>query len=331
MKWWAKFTIFALALLIYITGGSTSVTASTGKVLGIHILTPHELDDASALVRTDDETWQYLTIPVTLNDLDKKQEWQQFFDNAKQKKMIPLVRLASKAEGAAWTVPTRKDVVDLLEFLDSLEWPTEDRHVIIFNEVNHAKEWGGTIAPEDYTDILRFAADWAHSEKNRYIVLPAAMDLAAPNGKITMEAFNYLNRMHQHDPEIFQVVDAWNSHSYPNPGFSSSPRLTAQNSIRGFEHELRYLKDKTGKDYQVYITETGWVENRQTRRWLESYYTYALQHIWSHPQVVAVTPFVLRGDPGPFSDFTFLDKDNKPTLHYTALRRALERLVINPT
>lgn len=302
------------------------MAASSGKVLGIHIMNIHELDDATALVRTDDETWQYVTIPITLNDLKKQDEWQNFFNKAKDQKMIPLVRLASKPEGAQWTIPTRKDIVDLLGFLDKLDWPTEDRHVIIFNEVNHAKEWGGKIAPEDYTEILRFAADWAHSEQNRYIVLPAAMDLAAPNGRETMEAFTYLNRMHKHDPEIFLTVDAWNSHSYPNPGFSSSPRNTAQNSIRGFEHELAFLKEKTGKDYQVYITETGWVENRVTRRWLESYYTYALQHIWTHPQVVAVTPFVLKGDPGPFSEFTFLDKNNKPTVHYTSLRRALERL-----
>ena len=128
------------------------------------------------------------------------------------------------------------------------------------------------------------------------------------------------------NPEIFNAIDIWNSHSYPNPGFSASPTRVGQNSMRGFEVELKYLKQKTNKDYLVFITETGWIVNASTQRYLESYYTYALQHIWSHPQIVAVTPFLLRGDPGPFKAFTFLDEDSQPTVQYRALQRAMAKV-----
>jgi hypothetical protein len=85
------------------------------------------------------------------------------------------------------------------------------------------------------------------------------------------------------------------------------------------------LKKKTGRDLRTFITETGWVENASTSRWLESYYTYAFQHIWSDPRIIAVTPFVLRGDPGPFAGFSFLDKNNRPTIQYVAMQNALKK------
>ncbi len=326
MKWLGQISVFLIICGWSAVAMAQPVQAKEGQVLGIHILRPDELTQASALLQnSENEDWQYVTIPLSLNDLEKQAEWQTFFDEAKTRRVIPLVRLVTRFENGAWQVPTRRDVTDLIHFLDTLNWPTDQKHIIVFNEVNHKAEWGGNLNPEEYSQILEFTSNWAHTNQSGYVVLPAAMDLAAPNGKDTMEAFTYLKQMLAANPEIFKVVDAWNSHSYPNPGFSSSPTRTAQNSLRGFEHELAFLKQHTGTDYQVYITETGWIENRQTARWLESYYSYAMQHIWSHPQVVAVTPFVLRGAPGPFSGFSFLDKNDKPTIQYTALQKALQK------
>lgn len=331
MKFWRL-----LALILITFGWITSlafspisVQAKEGSVLGVHILHPDELDKAKALVSPVEgqDTWNYVTIPFSLEDINRQDQWQAFFDQAKQKKVIPLVRLVSKFENGSWQIPNRKQITDQIEVLSDLEWPTDKKHIIVFNEVNHAPEWGGKLDPASYAEVLDFTARWAHSEDENYVVLPAAMDLAAPNGSSTMEAFNFIDQMLAAVPDVFNHIDGWNSHSYPNPGFSSEPTRTSKNSLRGFEHELAYLKQKIGKDdYPVYITETGWVANNATTPWLESYYTYALQHIWSHPQVVAVTPFVLQGDPGPFSAFAFIDRNNKPTNHYTAFQNAIKRV-----
>jgi hypothetical protein len=321
-----KYLICALLIWLSVLVAAPVVQA-TGQVLGVHILHPYEINDAAELLESvEGERWRYVTIPLSLNDLEKHDEWQGFFLAARDKKILPVVRLTSRFENGAWAVPNRKNITDEIAFLSKLEWPTEQRHIIAFNEVNHAKEWGNRIDPAEYAQVFRFTAEWARSEDKHYVVMPAGMDLAAPNGRETREAFTYLNQMLASDPEILQLVDIWNSHSYPNPGFSSSPTRTAQNSLRGFEHELKWLKQKTGRDYQVLITETGWVSTAATRRQLEEYYTYALQNIWSHPQVIGVTPFLLRGDPGPFSGFSFLDKNNQPTQQWVALQRAMERV-----
>lgn len=305
-----------------------STLAIENKILGVHILSPADLDNAKLLFKDGEmkNDWYFLTVPFPLTALDELESWKHFFKEAKRYKFIPIVRLATRVEGGVWARPTRFEIVKQFEFLDKLDWPTDKRYVIIYNEVNHANEWGGEVDPLSYTQILEFAASWANTEQANYIVLPAAMDLAAPNSAKTMEAFNYLSQMLEYNPWIFDHIDLWNSHSYPNPAFSSSPTLTGQNSIRGFEHELNFLKRKTGRDFEVIITETGWVQTPRTEPWLKSYYLYAMQHVWTHPKVIGVTPFLLRGAPGQFSEFSFFDRDNQPTKIFEAFRAGIKRV-----
>lgn len=93
--------------------------------------------------------------------------------------------------------------------------------------------------------------------------------------------------------------------------------------MRGFEHELQFLAQHSTKKWDVYITETGWRETNQNRRQLASYYRVAHRTIWNHPQIVAVTPFVWRGSPGPFEEFSFLDEDAQPTAQWQAYAQVL--------
>lgn len=318
----------ALFTAILITFSFVSpIHAQETDPVGIHILRPEELEEAKKLIAIDQnaDTWHYVTVPITHEDMKDPVKWQKFFDTAKEQKVIPLVRLTTRFEKDSWIVPNKKQVVEQITFLGELNWPTDKKHIIVFNEVNHAKEWGGTLDPAGYARILEFTSSWARSENKNFVILPAAMDLAAPNGSQTLEAFNYLQQMKKENPDIFAYVDVWNSHSYPNPAFSAAPTGTAKNSMRGFKHELAFLKKETGKDYQVMITETGWENNAKTSRWLYSYYEYAVDHIWSDPQVLAVTPFILQGSPGPFSGFSFLDESGKPTKQYLALQEALAK------
>ncbi|KUK79780.1 MAG: hypothetical protein XD95_0134 [Microgenomates bacterium 39_7] len=323
-----KFLLSFSLLILILFSKVSSVRAADTELLGIHILAPHDLEYALNLLKTDSnkDKWHYVTVPFVYGDLEKFDNWQSFFDHCRKNKIIPIVRLATAMEGDSWAIPNRRQIVQAFEFFNQLSWPSDERLIIVYNEVNHSKEWGGIIDPIGYTQTLEFVANWAHTEAANYKVLPAAMDLAAPNSRETMEAFNYLSQMLTANPWIFDHIDYWNSHSYPNPAFSASPSRTGQNSLRGFEYELRFLKDRTGRDYLVFITETGWVDNRYTRPWLLSYYTYALQHIWSHPQVKGVTPFLLRGAPGPFKSFSFFDESNNPTQMFRAFQESVKGL-----
>ncbi|MDA1079211.1 MAG: hypothetical protein O2840_00805 [bacterium] len=324
--------IFTLYIALLLTlSVPNQVRADSVEKIGIHVLNPEEFSDAKRIlfpnqVSTSEEAWHYMTVPLTLADLDSQARWQQLFTQAKQERIIPIVRLATRFENGSWQRPNRKEITSLLDFLSTLEWPTAEKRIIVFNEVNHAKEWGGEVDPSSYARDFIFASNWAHAVDKSFIVLPAAMDLAAGNTRDTREAFSYLSALSEYDPEIFSYADAWNSHSYPNPGFVASPTRTGKDSLRGFESELAFLRQKTDKHFPVYITETGWRDTKATGRWLTSYYQYALQHIWSKPEVVAVTPFIYKGAPGPFAEFSFVSADDKPTTQLLALQAALENV-----
>lgn len=315
------FTIFWLISSLF-----SSVYASSGQVLGVHILNMYEVNNVRQLLPNQQDQWRYITIPFSYDDIDKHNDWQQFFYQAKEQKLIPLVRLATRFDGQNWVTPDRYQIVKMIDALSALDWPTDERYIIVFNEPNHAKEWGGKIDPVGYTEMLTFTSDWAKTEEKNFKILAAGLDLAANNSSITMDSTAYLSQMIDSNEQIFDQVDFWNSHSYPNPGFSSSPQRVGKNSLSGFKYELDLIKTKTGKDFQVFITETGWEDNKSTNRYLQSYYTYALQHVWSDPRIVAVTPFLLQGSPGPFAKFSFLDENGQPTSQYLALQKALEAL-----
>ncbi len=325
-------TIFWLLGGFFFTSQLQPVSAQSAK-MGIHLMTTGELSLAAPLLKTfsaptpsADQTWHYVTIPFTLDDLQRTQSWQKFFDQAKKRKIIPIVRLTTRFQQGHWQVPTRKNVVDQINFLSRLDWPTANKYIIAYNEPNHAAEWGGTVDPQAYARILSFVADWAHTENNGFIVLPAGLDEAAPNGRKTMEAFRFLRQMWLSSPEAFQKIDLWNAHAYPNPGFIASPYSSSKMSLRSFIYELNWLKQKTGRDLQVAITETGWRDTPLTHWKLAAYYRYALKHIWSDPRVIAVTPFTLKGAPGPFAQFSFLNALDQPTAQYRALQTALKQV-----
>ena len=324
LKYQPKIVISLFLILALLLTKADIVRADQQK-LGIHLLHPQEINQVRDIFT--DDAWRYVTIPLTLTDIKTGwSTWQQFFDQAAELHLIPIVRLTTSydAESDSWRVPNRRQITDLVAFLSSLNWHQDEKLVIVFNEVNRAQEWGGRVDPLTYTRVLQFTSHWLHSEGLNYKVLPAALDLAAPNAADSMEAFAYLNRMYQIDPEVFDQLDYWNSHSYPNPGFASSPENFGQNSLRGFIYELNWLKNKTGRDLQVVISETGWSSSYLTNYYLDDYYLYALQHIWSNDQVKAVTPFVIKGSPGPFASFSFFDAGDQPTVQLFALKKALQ-------
>lgn len=292
---------------------------------GMHLLHPYELNDSIRLIRSGySDRWSFITIPISHNDFDKKGEWDSFCQKSYNHHIIPLFRLTSKFEKNSWKVLNRRELIELIDFIGDLNCPHPDLYIIIFNEVNHAGEWGGKIDPISYSKVLKFAYNWAKSEPKNFIVLPAALDLAADGKNNTMKAFEYYQKMYDYDNKIFHYLDYWNSHSYPNPAFSSHPLRDGYNSLSGFKHELEFLSDKTNKELKVFITETGWRLNRKTINQIRQYYLQAHQSVWSDNRIIAITPFLFRGSPGPFAQFSFLDEHSKPTLNYLSYQRIIE-------
>lgn len=307
--------VLCLNILLYLTIFSpvfaiTDPLAVPNNKIGIHILFPDEIETAAKLVNNDrNGAWGYVVIPIQSTDRDRD-KWQKFFDNCKTLKIIPIIRIATTTTGPYWDPPNEFDLLDFSNFLNDLKWPTQNRYIIFFNEVNRADEFGGEVNPEKYADNLNLAIDIFKSKSEDFFVLPAGLDNAASDKRTSLKWNLYLDRMYKHRPDIFNKIDGWVSHAYPNPDFSTRPDLSGENKIDSFLYDLKQLKKYTSKTLPIFITETGWSNKYLSDHQISLYYQYAFDKVWNHPQIVTVAPFLLNAQDGPFKQFSFFDSDN---------------------
>ena len=289
---------------------------------GIHILFDSELLKASQLVNSTGGEWGYVLIPIQAGDKDLT-KWQKFMDECKKYKIIPIIRLATEGDyfnTKVWRKPKEEDVLDFANFLSSLSWPVKNRYIIVFNEVNRADEWGGTLNPKEYAGILSYAVSVFKSKSDEFFIISAGLDNAAPNGSQYMNEYDYMRAMNNSLPGIFNQVDGLSSHSYPNPAFSQPPSSTTLQSAISFRYERELAQSLSTKSLPVFITETGWTDGVGDEK-RAAYYKEAFERLWSDPSVVAVTPFLLRAGSGPFKQFTFLKDDDSPTMQHDMIKQ----------
>ena len=120
---------------------------------GIHILDPSDLQKAQELVNSSGGDWGWVTVVIRDDDMNFD-KWQAFMNECRERHLVPLVRIATHLEGTNWIKPILEDSQKWAEFLNRLNWPVKDQYVILFNEPNHAKEWGGEVNPKEYARIL---------------------------------------------------------------------------------------------------------------------------------------------------------------------------------
>jgi hypothetical protein len=321
-----KFIIFCLFFAFYFllaTSYSFAVydpLSVPNNRVGVHILSPDEITDAAKLVNNEEKgSWGYVTIPIQATDRNRE-KWTVFMEKCQQLKIIPIIRVATLGDGPIWLKPQDSDLIDFANFLNDLPWPTQNRYVVIFNEVNRANEYGGAVSPENYADILNNAIDIFKRLSDKFFILPSAMDNAAPDGGNFMRWDIYLSKMHAKRPEVFEKIDGWNSHSYGNPGFSSSPALSGYNKSDSFKFDLALVNRFTQRKLPVFITEAGWSNAGLDDRTIATFYNHAFYNLWSNDQVVAVTPFILFAGAPPFDNFSLLNKNHQPTLAYQTIQ-----------
>lgn len=299
--------IFSLILLSFSSTSSQAVVdpiVTANNRFGIHITDEHDLDRASQIVNSSGGQWGYITFVIREDEMDINR-YNNLFNQLKDLNLIPIVRLAATQQDSVWSRPSLDKAKPWADFLNSLNWPTKNRYVILFNEPNHAKEWGGSLNPHEYAQISRRYWEELKKASPDFFVMPAGLDLSAPNGTNTMDATEYWRQMYESDQLIFTIFDGLASHSYPNPGFCGQPADTGRTSIQGYRWEQEYLlKYDLRPDTPVFITETGWACISED---LVNYYKKAFNEVWTDENLIAVTPFMLNYQQHPFSEFSWTD------------------------
>ncbi len=291
---------------------------------GIHLIqaTHDEASPAASLVNSTGGDWGYVT--VLIEGKDKNQgKWQEFFNELRRKHLIPIVRLASIPDGNVWKIPDIGEAQNWADFLDSLIWPTKNRYVVIYNEPNQAHEWGGQVDASSYAETLDQTITALKSKSQDFYVLNAGLDASAPEQMPNYEdEAVFLREMNISVPGIFDRLDGWVSHPYPNPGFVGSPDATGRGTVRTWQWELQQLKGLgVTKTLPVFITETGWKHaegmnydfSLPDATTVSKYFEKAFNQAWNSNKIVAVTPFLLSYQEKLFDHFSFKRLDGIST------------------
>ncbi|HEX8932370.1 MAG TPA: hypothetical protein VF810_04395, partial [Patescibacteria group bacterium] len=290
--------------------------------IGIHILFPSEIFNAAKLTNSNGGDWGYVTIPIQTNDQDFN-KWQNFMYACKKFHIIPILRLATGNDpnnSNVWRKPQLNDVITQANFLNKLDWPVKNRYVIVFNEVNRGNEWGGAANASEYANILSFAVTVFKSKNPDFFIISAGLDNAAPNqGTNYISELDFMKQMHTGIPAIFNQIDGLASHAYPNPGFSQPPDLTNTKGIASFKYEHDLAQTLTGKNLPIFITETGWSADKISDDQKINFYTTTFNNIWTDPNIVAITPFLLEARAGDFQKFSFITASGAATKQYAFL------------
>src|SRR3990167_5699753 len=177
---------------------------------GIHILFPEEIGEAAALVNSSGGDWGYVTIPIRASDKNLK-KWQTFMDECKKHHLIPLIRIATEGDyfiNGSWEIPSKYYVIDFANFLNSLNWPTKNRYVIIFNETNRGDEWGGIPDAAEYAQILDYAVGIFKQRSDKFFIIMGGLDNASVDiYQKSVNQFNYMRQMNDEVPGIFGKID----------------------------------------------------------------------------------------------------------------------------
>lgn len=319
----------ALALLISIfiffsinsrAFAENSPTPTPNNKFGIHVTDERDLVDAANLINSNGGDWGYVTLVITETDRNHDR-WQQMFNQMRRLHLIPIVRIASRASGDNWEIPQEQEIENWVKFLNSLNWVIQNRYVVVGNEPNHSTEWGGKIDPTAYANYLNKFAEKLHQASGDFVVLPAGLDASASNTSNTMDELQFIRKMLMAEPSLFDNLDGWTSHSYPNPAFAGNVTDTGRGTIQTYNWELNFLRSMgVYKDLPVFITETGWSNKEINPEDVGSRYVYAFENVWNDKRIVAVTPFILNYTEEPFLEFSWKKKDNSFHPYYDAYK-----------
>jgi len=308
--------MFLFCLLVIFLLNTNPILASDRNLFGLHLTQTADLDSAKNIINSSGGDWGYVTIVIRTDQLDKN-TWQDFFDNCRKYHLIPIIRLATIMENNYWKIPTKSDIDNLANLLNSLNWPMIPKYIVPFNEINHASEWGGAVDLKNFVDIFIYTSEKFKSYNSNFFILSSPLDLAAPeNFPKTKSAKNIYQEIYQYNPKYFEIIDGLASHSYPNHGFVGIPSDNSQYSIRGYQWELNFIRNLgINKTYPVFITETGW-PHREGKSKNNQYYSLKTAvefykkalNIWRQDErIMAVTPFIYNYSQDPFDHFSWLN------------------------
>ena len=238
---------------------------------------------AAELVNSNGGDWGHVTILLVDEDRADPDRLQRLFDQFYLHHLVPIVRIGTRFDEARqlWVRPQPSDPYLWREFFDRIRWPTTHHYLVIGNEPNLGREWGGAV---DAADYARYVEKWldVFADDRHYRVFNGALDASNDTSlPERMDEYEFIEAMRDASPTIFERLDGWASNPYHFRWWAEELRY----SYRAYEAELAAI----GREMPVIIVESaaGHVDDPRA---VADYYEMAFRHWLADPRVVAATP-----------------------------------------
>jgi hypothetical protein len=287
------------------------------NIVGLNVARLHQpryIWATSDLVNANGGDWGYLTVVWTTQDRDgpmAEYNLQLFLDRCFEFHVQPIVRVATKFEAkreptvpgqpavkpnpqgaeGTWTRPDWSEPLKWREFFERGRWPTRHAWIVVGNEPNLGREWGGEVDAAGYARYLAHFLD-VFEGAPRFDVVSGALDISNTTAlPVMQDALEFLDQMGAAVPGLFERLPAWASNPYSVPGHGLGVRYTHL----AYEAEL----DRIGRDMPVLITEAGHLQTGDEYE-IARFYAEAFRDWMADPKVVAATPLFWHPDRNDF-------------------------------
>jgi hypothetical protein len=309
-------------------------TGSRNNKFGLYVYPDNEkfLELANNMVNSSSGDWGYVLLPYNVRDTDRR-KWERVFYLLNKWHLIPVVQL--------WNVDPldyENQTNDAAAFMNSFAWPIKQRYISAYNEPNDANFWYGRVDAAEYARILDYTIDTFKSANEDFFMMNGALNSSAATTYTSLDALEYMRLMDLEVDGIFEKLDGWASHSYPQPNFSGSPYDEGRWSIKAYAEELGFLESFFGvTDLPVFITETGWAHDVGRDfdnsylpiSTVAEYMRIAYEQVWlPDDRVMAVMPFTIWYE-SPVDHFAWIDSRWIPYEQYQEVK-SMEKIAGNP-
>jgi hypothetical protein len=311
------------------------------NIVGLNVSRLHQplyIWAASDLVNANGGDWGYITVVWTMEDRDGRNaelNLQLFLDRCFEFHVQPIVRVATKfealkdptrqtaaaqrpgAQGAegSWIRPDWDEPAKWRDFFERGNWPARHVWIVVGNEPNLGREWGGAVDAASYARYLGHFVD-VFKGAPRFDVVGGALDISNTTAlPVMQDALEFLDAMQAAVPDIFERLPAWASNPYRVLSRGPGVRFTHL----AYEAEL----DRIGREMPVLITECGHLDTGDELE-IARFYEEAFLAWMADPKVVAATPLFWHPDR---NDFWMFELDKKGAfIHRSPTYELMRRL-----
>jgi len=311
------------------------------NIVGLNVARLHQpiyVWATSDVVNANGGDWGYITVVWTMQDREDQMadyNLQMFLDRCFEHHVQPIVRVATRFEAkreptvpgqpavkpnpqgaeGTWMRPDWDEPLKWRELFERGRWPTRHAWIVVGNEPNLGREWGGEVDAAGYARYLARFLD-VFADAPRFDVVSGALDISNTTAlPVMQDALEFLDAMGAAVPGIFERLPAWASNPYSVPGQGPGVRYTHL----AYEAEL----DRIGREMPVIITEAGHLQTGDEQE-IARFYAQAFRDWMADPKVVAATPLFWHPDR---NDFWMFELDRRGAfVHRSPTYELLRRL-----